>query len=127
MRRDNTEAHDHLLGAACQWLHLHRIQAWPSQNAGRYSPKQGRYFKQPGTRVGVWDITAIIPGTQGRALMIEIKTGKAELTRDEKLFRAELSPHGVQFFVARSLNDLEKIFGRNPHAEDVAEFERLKK
>ncbi len=84
-------------------LSLRGLRPCGRTEAGGGLMPSGR-FKRFGTRH--WpDITAVVPPT-GRALFIEVKTGRARLTAGQRRFRDCATDAGAVHIVARSADDL---------------------
>jgi hypothetical protein len=57
--------------------------------------------------VGAADITGILPS--GVRLEIEVKSGNAKQSQEQKNFETMIQRHGGIYFVARSLDDVLRV------------------
>lgn len=97
--------HTDLVKACLQWFELHHITAW-KMNTGAFATKTGGFVRAgfPGCP----DIIGVMPGT-GKFLAVECKTGRGELSKDQRATRDLIIIDGGVFVEARSVDDLEWI------------------
>lgn len=89
------------------FLQLKRVWAWKVHRVGTYDAKKG-VFRSPQSRFqikGLPDIQGVI---RGRALFIEVKSKKGRLSIEQKDFGERAINEGAIWFVARSIEDVEK-------------------
>ena len=63
-------------------------------------------FKAVGVRPGVADIMIL---HSGKAIAIELKTAKGVISEKQKVFAKSFTQAGGEYFICRSLNQLETI------------------
>lgn len=86
------------------WL---RYQGWfvvKNNTVGIYKKSTGKYI--PSQAVGLADLT-ILKG--GRVIMLEVKTPKGKQSDGQILFQSEWELHGGEYYVVRSIDDVERI------------------
>jgi hypothetical protein len=67
------------------------------------------FFVDAGVYAGASDIVAI---HNGRVLWLEAKTGCGRQTREQKIFEREITQHGGEYFVFRSVDEVRLIVDR---------------
>lgn len=90
--------------AIIDYLTLKGWFVWKNNNAGVYNPKTGGNI--PAQTKGVADLTAI---KGGRVIFIEVKSWNGIQSEFQKEFEAKLKAHGGEYFVVRSIEEVEEI------------------
>jgi hypothetical protein len=99
--------HTILVNACLSWLAANKIPAW-KMNTGAFMGASGHMVRA--AFPGCADILGILPGgDNGLFLAVECKTGRGELTDDQKEFKAVVLATGGVFVGARSVDDLEQL------------------
>lgn len=93
------------------YLHAIKIMAWKNQSVGVYDPIKKIYRKSFNKFhiKGVSDILAILPPS-GRFVAIEVKTSIGRASPEQKEFIKQIMDKGGLAFVARSVEDVRKVF-----------------
>lgn len=86
-----------------KWLWAHGCYVY-RQNTGAYKPEGSNRYIRYGTPGGS-DIVGVSP--YGRALFIECKTAKGQLTPLQEAFRERIEEKNGIYILARSIDDLE--------------------
>lgn len=94
-----------LVRQCLDWLKLHKIFAWRSNNVGVFDPARKCFRSFTGLK-GVSDILGILP--EGRLLAVECKIGKNKLTPEQEWFLAEVNRLGGVGLEVRCLASLEQ-------------------
>jgi Holliday junction resolvase len=89
--------------AILDYLKARGIMAWRQKSEGTYDAKRGIYRRGTGTP-GLPDIGGILPG--GRALQIEVKAGRNNVTPEQVNFLVHARIAGAVAFVAWSVDDV---------------------
>lgn len=97
-----------LTQAALQLLTLLGVRARRVNNGAVYDVKRKAYRKNPQAVLGIPDICGHFIGS-GRAVYIEIKTGRDKTSAEQDRFIAEALADGCCAGVARSLDDVQRI------------------
>ena len=105
-----------LVRSCLDWLALHRIMAWRSNNTGIFDPAK-KIFRTFHGRKGVADVLGVFPqtvelkdGTRvtfGNALAIECKKPGEVLRPDQEQFLQEIQQNGGIGICVHSLDELE--------------------
>ncbi len=104
---NNSEAHNRLLSACCQYLPLRGWIVHQNANQPTYDAKAGCYRSQGKHKLkGMPDLTAF---KDGRTVFVEVKTGKGKLNPDQKVCKTMLEAAGFTVILARSIDDLEGL------------------
>lgn len=93
--------------AILQYLLYRGVYCWANKTQGTYDPIRKHFRTFHGLK-GVSDILGVLP--TGRFLAIEVKTPIGKLTDDQERFIDRINDTGGFAFVARSIQDVEKIF-----------------
>ena len=109
-----------LVRACLNWLALHRVLAWRSNNTGIFDPTRKVFRSFHGLK-GVSDILGIVPrpvvlpdggrATVGALLAVECKRPGEKLRAEQEAFLEDVRGRGGIGFCARSLRDLEEHLG----------------
>lgn len=59
-----------------------------------------------GSHKGIADLYAI---REGRSVWIEVKTKVGRLSKDQEKYRAEIEAHGGEYYIARSIDDVQHL------------------
>lgn len=94
-----------LVRQCLDWLQLHKILAWRSNNVPVFDTVRKCFRSFTGLK-GVSDILGILPG--GRLLAVECKIGKNKLTPEQEWFLAEVNRLGGVGLEVRCLASLEQ-------------------
>lgn len=95
--------------AILDYLALRGILAWRT-NSGAIITQAGRMVHL--APKGTADIIGIMPGS-GKLLAIECKTRKGKVTPEQEEFLQRVRDNGGCAFVARSVEDVERMMGGN--------------
>lgn len=95
-----------LTKAAIQLLTFRGFIVWRNNNVAVYDRKIGG-FRSNSTKLGVPDIIGYQRKT-GRAIYVEIKTGKDRLTDEQRAFLIEALKNGCIAFECRSVEDITR-------------------
>ena len=74
--------------------------------AGIFDARRGVYRPSPNVMPGTPDLLVI---HQTQPVFIEVKAPKGKLSADQLLFKAMCDEHGVEFAVARSVEDVIQL------------------
>ena len=91
-----------------KYLQMNRIFAFSVKTQGTYDPKRKAFRLNPQMTTGVSDI---IGSFNGRLLAIEVKTRRGKTTKNQDEFIRKVNEAGGVGFVARSIDDVEKMLG----------------
>jgi len=104
-----------LVKACLDWLQLHGILAWRSNNVGVYDPARRRFRAFRG-RKGVSDILGLVEWTTyfsadvrsvyGILLAVEVKMPEGRLTKDQEAFLDEVNRRGGIALCVHSVGEL---------------------
>ena len=101
-----------ILYSVCEMLTTMKVFFWRNNNIPVYDPIRQCHRALPKfARHGVPDIIAIRP-REGRIVCLEIKKPKPEKTyqsKEQKQFEADVKAAGGEYFVIRSLEDLQNV------------------
>lgn len=102
------QTHESMVHAALQLLALRGVPAVPIHTGPRVTPRTGGGFDLRANRmqVGFFDIAGCLPWN-GRALMIEAKTGRARRKPAQVRMHEHFSAAGALCVLMRSVLDLE--------------------
>jgi len=102
------EAHESLVQAALTFLTLHRIPAMPIHTGARFTPIPGGGWRLYGNpkQHGMGDILGCLPPT-GRMLLIDCKTGRAQLSPVQRKVHQQFTAAGALALVVRDVAQLE--------------------
>lgn len=81
--------------------------AWRNNNGSVYDKKKNIYRKNPTTKLGVPDIIGYRK-SDGKAIYIEIKTGKDRLNIQQASFLDEANKANCIAFMIRSIDELQE-------------------
>lgn len=90
------------------WLALHRIFHYRNNAGAMSGTHKGKSWFVKFGKVGMPDIVCVI---EGRYVGIEVKGPKGEQSRTQTEFQVELTRAGGLYILARSLEDVTKVFG----------------
>lgn len=91
------------------YLKFYGICVWRINTMGVFNNFSQTY--RPGPSKGVSDLVGILPG--GRFFAIEVKSLKGKLSPAQKAFMEDVTLSGGLAFVARSVEDVLRIFKEN--------------
>lgn len=80
--------------------------AYRINNVGVWDAEK-KLYRAGNTQKGIADISAII---RGRALWVEVKAGRDNMSRDQMIFRQEVERAGGLYFEARSTDEFLNFF-----------------
>lgn len=103
-------AHQSLVHACLTWCRVHRVPVCPIETSGKVVKRNGKLelWKNPDQR-GISDIIACL---DGRAVLIECKTGGAHRSTVQIQRQKEWSNSGALCLVIRSVDELERAITR---------------
>jgi len=84
-------------------------KAWAVYNGAVYSIKRNNFLKNPNKLKGVPDINGYRK-SDGKAIYIEIKTGKDRLSESQDYFLTEANKAGCITMIVKNYDDFEKQF-----------------
>ena len=107
--RGSLRAHEQLVDDGLRYLWLNGVPAMPVHTGPRVRPRPGGGFdlKRNTAQLGLFDILASLPPT-GRLLLVDMKTGGAKLSTEQRLVRDRFTAAGALCLTARSIADLER-------------------
>lgn len=85
------------------------IFSWRCNNGAVWDSKLHTY-RSGITLKGVPDIIGVFPGGKGVFLAVEVKTDKGRQSPDQLLFQRRLEGEGGIYILARSVDDVKKLF-----------------
>lgn len=88
------------------WLRYNKVFCYKHNSSGIIKPN-GSYI--PTGMRGISDIIGILPNSGGQFLAIEVKRKKGRLTQEQAEFIENINRAGGVAFVARGLEDVEKV------------------
>lgn len=92
-----------VLRACLDWLTLHCVCHWRSNNTGVYDPARKRFRSFTGMK-GVADILCVV---NGRLVCVECKSPTGKQSDDQRAFQALIENAGGAYLLARGVGDLE--------------------
>lgn len=100
--------HEQRVEACLTYLQLQGVPAIPIHTGPRVSPNGAGGFDLRGNRrqVGCGDILGALP-PDGRLLFIDVKTGRAQLSAEQRRLHRSLAAAGALCLVIRNVSDLE--------------------
>jgi hypothetical protein len=100
-------AHEQLQAAVLTFLRLSDVPAMPVFTGPRVRPRAGGGFelKHNAEQRGLFDVVACLPPL-GRLLLVDLKTGKATLSSEQRLVHKRFTAAGALCLVVRELRDL---------------------
>ncbi len=111
----STRAHHARVSACLDWLALHNIPAVPIATTGIPVPgKRGGFeLKSNPRQVGISDIIGCLPPGRcnpvGQMLLIEVKTGNATRTAEQRRQQERFRAAGAYCLVVRDVLELEAL------------------
>ena len=110
MARKNTPE-GQVTEVVCEYLHLQGYYFFRVNNVGVFDPTKGVHRSLPKWAVkGVSDLI-VVHG--GKTYFIELKSATGKLSPDQELFQAMIENNDCDYFVVRSLEDIQRIFPRH--------------
>jgi len=91
--------------ACIDYLYLIGYKVWRNNNGAVYSVQRKSFLKNPNHLLGVPDIVGF-SRINGRAIFVEIKTGKDKLSPAQARFIAEAKDSGCIALVVKDSSDL---------------------
>ena len=92
--------------ACIAYLQLNGFNVWRNNNGAVYSKARGCYLKNPLHKQGVSDIIGYHKKS-GKAIFVEIKTGKDKLSIEQYDFLEQARFAGCYAFDVKTLEDLQ--------------------
>ena len=105
-------AHEQLQAAVLTYLRLSGCPATPIHTGPRVAPRAGGGFQLRGNRAqrGMADVMACLP-PHGRLALIEIKSGRATRSREQRDLHQRFEAAGALCLVVRDVRELEPVVG----------------
>jgi len=105
-------AHEQLQAAVLTYLRLCGCPATAIHTGPRVAPRQGGGFQLRANRhhVGMADVMACLPPS-GRLALIEIKSGRAKRSREQRELHQRFEAAGALCLVVRDVRELEPHVG----------------
>jgi hypothetical protein len=94
--------------AIIDYLRAKKYLFIPISNQGQWNKKVGCYTKFTGTR-GAPDLMVYDEVCTNNWVCIELKGTKGRQTKEQKEFEAALQDKGGEYYIVRSINDLQKL------------------
>jgi hypothetical protein len=92
-----------------EYLQIKKIYCWRNNNTSMYDPTKKVFRAMPKHSIkGVSDILGILPN--GKLLAIEVKKKGTYPSKEQKEFIQHINDNGGVAFVARSIEDVDKLF-----------------
>jgi hypothetical protein len=101
-------AHEERQEAVLTYLALNGVPAVPVHTGPRVRPRAGGGFdlKQNTPQIGLADVLACLP-PHGRLALLDIKSGRARLSRAQRALHARFAAAGALCLAVRDVRDLE--------------------
>src|SRR3990167_8178031 len=90
--------------AILKFLNSSGFVAWRNNNGAVYDVKRSVFRKNPAMKKGIPDICGYSKAT-GRAIFVEVKTGKDKLSEEQERFLSEAGKAGCFCIVAKDFDD----------------------
>jgi len=105
-------AHEQLQAAVLTYLRLSGCPATPIHTGPRVAPISGGAFQLRRNRlqVGMADVMACLP-PNGRLALLEIKSGRARRSREQRELHEKFEAAGALCLVVRDVRELEPVVG----------------
>lgn len=91
------------------WLWSKRIFAWKNQSVGVFDPIR-KIYRKSNNKFHLNGVSDILGVYNGKFLAIEVKSNSGKLTENQKEFLERIKSYGGIGIVARSIEDVEKVF-----------------
>lgn len=86
-----------------------RLALHHSPNGGKRNAREGKRFKDMGTRAGFPDLIFLHPNTQYAGLAVEFKATKGRQTENQKDYQAFFTQMGWLYVVVRSFDEFQQV------------------
>lgn len=93
--------------AILDYLEALQVTHWRCSLGGTMVRKRGSLVFRKNTMTGFPDIAGIIPNSDGRLFVIEVKRPSGRLSPEQEKWRDSLSRRGVLYILARSVEDVK--------------------
>lgn len=90
------------------YLWYNRVFCWNNSSTGIHDPSRG-VFRRANSKFQFKGVSDIIGIFRGRPLFIEVKSKTGRLSEDQKTFLERVGQEGAIAFVARSVEDVERV------------------
>jgi len=94
-----------LTQAVLKLLNYNGFRAWRTGNHAVYSVKRKSFMKNPSRLLGIPDICGY--RKDGKAIFVEVKTGKDKLSEAQKHFLSEAEKAGCIVIVAENIEQVQ--------------------
>jgi hypothetical protein len=101
----------------CHWLRVKGFFFWKQPNVGFFDTRVMRFRRHssPYVKRGVPDLIVLLPG--GKFCGLEIKSATGTQSVDQKSFEQSVKRVGGEYWLVRSLEEVETILGGVNHGK----------